>query len=476
MRLFFSLLFLGLPLRAADLVFPKIEDARRVRGELVSADFVHRSGQLRTEKGELIDFTMPPYAIMKFRGSEADLREVPLGTKMDFLFLSHDPRSLITTDDGQPPDAEQQQKFRAFTERRGVAGWITKTEDRFVTVTLFGGDPSWFQAAYGELLVKGKSAVLCVANDELRTWNPPVDGERGGIEEVRKLPTDRFGCSGFEIVVRVPNMLEGFRRGRVVRVFLNGWKQQDQFYGESLMGYGFAKMQDQELVENPAKEYPEQFPFRTDYGNSHLAWYRLKPGQEPPPFAGHLVFGELVNVDADKSSGQFRTDRTGEIVDFALIPEGTVKYLGANAGLSDLPLGTRCRFAMFQDEQGQFTKAGRVSDEFSFLAENFVTYRVESLRLDEGKVHVARQIPEVKNYNGDMERPPDVGRTELRVTPETRVWRSDQQVKLADLAVSDSLLVNLTGHPSHCTDLWIGAETHKAVMEREKAKHPVAKK
>ncbi len=74
-----------------------------------------------------------------------------------------------------------------------------------------------------------------------------------------------------------------------------------------------------------------------------------------------------------------------------------------------------------------------------------MTYRIESLKLDEGKLHVARQIPEVKNYNGDMERPPDIGRTELLVNGDTRVWKGDQQAKLTDLAVGDALLVNLTG-------------------------------
>jgi len=52
--------------------------------------------------------------------------------------------------------------------------------------------------------------------------------------------------------------------------------------------------------------------------------------------------------------------------------------------------------------------------------------------------------PEVKNYNGDMEKPHDIARTELLVTADTRVWKGDQQVKLGKLAVGDKLLVNLT--------------------------------
>jgi hypothetical protein len=121
-----------------------------------------------------------------------------------------------------------------------------------------------------------------------------------------------------------------------------------------------------------------------------------------------------------------------------------------------------------------------VGDDFSSLAANALTYRLESLRLAEGKLRVAWQMPEVKNYNGDMERPPDIGRSELRITPETRVWKGDQQVKLADLQAGDAVLFNLTseqpGSPTRCTDLWIGAETHKLATERQARKPTTARK
>lgn len=241
MRLLSFLLVLSWPLHGADLSFPKIADAKRIPRELVSADFVHRSGQFRTEKGELIAFAMPPYAIMKYRGAEPDLRDVPLGCMMDFFMLPGG--KLLTTDDKQAPDPAQQQKFREFTEKRGVAGWITKTEAKTVTVALFSGGPAFHESAYAELLAKGRTTKTCVANDELRSWNPGVDGEADSILDVQKRPTDRFGTSGFQITVSVSNMLEGFRRGRVVRIFLQGWKVRDQFYGESLVGYGYGRMQ-----------------------------------------------------------------------------------------------------------------------------------------------------------------------------------------------------------------------------------------
>ncbi len=299
-------LFSG-PLSASS-DFPSLDHATRVGGELVSVDYVHRTGQFRDDKGRRHDFTMPPYAIMTYRGGEADLREMPLGVKMTFVML--DDTTLLTTESGEAVDTVQQTKFEEFTKRRGIAAWIDKTDGREVTLTFFSGNPAEFEKAYSASLVKDKSVKVCVANDELRTWNPPVDGEGGSIVSVTRVPTERFGCSGYQITARVSNMLEGFRRGRIVRVFLDGWKTQDQFYGESLMGYGFGRMLDQELVENVAKEYPEQFPFRTEYSNAHLPWFKLKPGEEPPPFSEHVVHGALTRSEGTPPS--LLVESTGE--------------------------------------------------------------------------------------------------------------------------------------------------------------------
>ncbi|MBN8417876.1 MAG: hypothetical protein J0L73_03030 [Verrucomicrobia bacterium] len=481
MRLLRALLLASvLPLSAGSMEFPSLGDAKRIHGELVNVDFILRKGEFRADDGRLMKFSMPPYAIMKCQGVEADLREVPLGTKMDFLMLPDEEGQLtrlVTTDDGQPADAAHLKKFREFTEKRGIAGWIDKTEGNMVTVTFFSADPAAFQEAYKELLVAGKEARLCVANDELRTWNPGVDGERGTITEVNKVPTEYFGSSGVQVTLKVSNMLEGFRRGRVVRVFLAGWKAQDQFYGESLMGYGFGRMLNQELVENVAKEYPEQFPFRTDFSNAHLPWYQLKDEVKPPPFSEHVVCGELVEADAKTGSGRFIAELTGEEVNFTLIKRHTLKYLGADPQFAQLPTGQRYHFHLYQDAKGAFTRVSFISDDFSHASANASTARVTAIQGDQ--IHVGWQLPLVKDYNGDMQRAPDIASCILRVNDATRVWKADQQVKLADLKVGDVLLFNRTaelpGKRSHCTDLWIGEETHKLVTEKQR-KPAVAKK
>jgi hypothetical protein len=289
-----------------------------------------------------------------------------------------------------------------------------------------------------------------------------VDHERGKIVEFEKVPPGDRGR--LKLVVTVNYVLEGFRRGRYVRVFPDAWRLQDQPFGEQLFHYG-TRQPPPELAELPPKEYPDQFPFRTDHGNAHLPWYRLRPGVAPPRYSEHLISGELVAADAARRTGRFRPDGSAEEIAFTLIPEGTVRYRNADATLADVPPGTRCQFHTYQDEAGAFRRVSFVADEVSDLVANGAAWRVEALDLDGGKVYAARQPPGVKNTQGDSEQPPDIGRAELRVGPDTRVWKGDRQVPLPTLAVGDLLLVSRSGErprrPAACTDIWVGAETHK---------------
>jgi len=506
--------------------FPPLGSAKSESGQLVSIDFILRKGTYRLTDGQLRDFRLPPFASVRYLNAEADLREIPIGATMTFSRLPDGTVAVMEDDfskgvvlklekaegnllvsgatqlpvtpatrfwkgdqpakleDLKPGDEllhnsagtaardvwigadthrqvteKQRAKFIEFTKARGVPAWVEKTDATTVTATVIG-DPELFKSAFQDAFVLGKSARLCVANQELRTWNPPVDGENSGILEVASVPVEGYGSTGVRLTLRPPNMLEGFRRGRIVRIFGNGWPAKDQFYGESLMGYGYGRLTCQDLMENPAQEYPDQFPFRTDYGNPHLPWFQLKPGQAPPPFSGHLVLGDLI------SPSQFTDAQTGQAVDFTLIPEGKVRYLNADATLADIPTGTRCRFSMYQDSKGAFTQAGQITDEFSYLASNGVSYRIDAIL--PGVLQVAWQLPQVKNYNGDMESPPDIGRSELKVTDTTRVWKTDKELKVTDLAVGDVMVVNFSG--GDCTEIWVGADTQKAASEAQQKK------
>ena len=527
----------------------------------MAADFVHRTGQFRTaDTGELKDFALPPYGVVRQRNADADLRDVPLGASCRF-FLHQDSQggftrlavlqdrfsadagdgvtyrldeaklaagTLLTTrhaaadsgqtklfvtdktrvwkggkparladlavgdellanltgvtkaDPGRCTDVwagadshkqateKGQQAHAAFLKARGLAGWIDRTEGRTLTITLFGGDRVAFERTWAKDFAVDRVAHVVVANEELRTWNPPVDHERGKIVEVLRDPADDCGRSGVRLRVTVNFMLEGFRKGRVVRVFADGWPLKDQPFGEQLFHYG-ARSFPPELMELPPKEYPGQFPFRTDFGNDRLPWYRLKHKVAPPEYADHRAFGELVSADAAKRTGRFRADRTDELVDFSLTPEGRVRCLNAESDLSALPVGTRCRFSLYQDATDAFTLAGLVTDEASYLIANGALWRVEAPNFDAGKLYAARQPPAVNNDQGDPEQPPDIGRAELRIGPDTRFWKKNRRVAAGDLAVGDLLLVNVTGerpgHPSRCTDVWVGADTHKMVVE-----------
>jgi len=580
--------------------FPPHHSDLRIGGELVQADFIHRTGQFRMNKtGELRDFDMPPFGSIVYLGAEADLRDVPMGTYFLF-FLNQDtdggftklatmqdqysmdaghgftyrldeaklgdgkllvtkqslPKKIldagkqellvndqtrvwkndwqIKLSDLVPGDAllynrtamtadkpghcidiwvgaethklateKQRQKFAEFTKFRGLPGWIDSVDGNKLAITLFSGDDHSYKATFMEKLTEGSEFHVCVANEELRTWNPPVDGERAHLEAIKKTSVDAYGASGYQVTCTVSSMLEGFRKGRIVRIFPSGSIRKDQFYGESLMGYGYAGLRTTELMENVAKEYPDQFPFRTDYGNAPLPWYKLEKGKVPPRYSAHVVLGELVKVDVAKRSGQFRRDRTAELVEFTLTDEGStvaantnkvgdqgpsryqdlpasVRYLAGDASLAEVPPGTRCRFYLYQDEKGNFTRASLVSDEFSHLALQNMTCWVEALKLGEGKLHVTSRIPQVKDYNGDIQQPPDIARAELLVDTSTRVWKGDKQVKLSEIAVGDALLVNVSGEspgkPSRCTEIWIGAETHRLVTEAHNKKTQSAKR
>ena len=553
--------------------FPPRNSEHRIEGELLEADFLHRTGVFRNlQSGELVNFSLPPYGTVLYLNTDADLRDVPLGTHFQF-FLYQDENSAFTkaavmqdtfTADAvagnvyrlkdikagektllvvshklneNPADTntlslkvsdktriwkgdkqikleelavsdellvnfsgnadavsrycsdiwvgaethkliteQVRKKHNEFLKARGLAAWIEKIDGKKLTVAFFGSAlPSGLPALFKDsgivttqYVKEGRNVGTAVANEELRTYNPPVDKQGSKVLAAENVTPVGYGFSGERWVIEVSLMLEGFRKGRVVRIFAHSsWPVHDMSFGESLYS---------ERPGVKSEEFnPYEFPYRTDFANESQPWYQLKPTEFPPTYSEHSVNGELLKVDAVHRSGQFRMDRSGVLVDFTLLPFGSVSYLNAGAELEDVPLGTRMTFLLHQDAKGEFTKATGIQDDFTRQVSNKITYRLDAARLDEGRLWVSRQIPPIENDLGHMVKPPDFGSQVLQINEKTCVWKGDKQIQLGELAAGDELLVNLSGRTTtnlgYCTNIWVGADTHKLVTEKQKTKH-----
>jgi hypothetical protein len=551
--------------------FPPLGSEHRVSGELLEADFIHRSGQFRSaETGELAEFSLLPFATVMACHAEGDLRDIPLGTLCQFALYQddrgaftkvaaiHDESSrlanqgliyrldkanveagkldvtlrrlnqgqedlghsqlsvseetrvwksggkaklgdlavgdeLLVNVSGNTPQGpgrcldiwagaeaqklateQQHKRHESFLKERGLACWIDRVDGKKLTVTLFGDPPSLQALCKREGIVPSQWATehrgvdSVVANEELRTYNPPVDRKRARVLEFQPIATDAHGCSGIRWVIEPDLLLEGFRKGRIIRLFAHpSWPVNDMPFGEGL--YSEAPN------VKPATLEPLHYPYRTDFANEDLPWYRLRPGEFPPFESHHLVCGELVKVDVAHRSGQFRTDRTGELVDFTMPPFGTVLSLNAEADLRDLTIGTRCLFFLHQEDRGAFTKATVIMDHYTRFARDDLSYRIDALELAKGRILLSWRHAPVRDEKEALIQPPDLGRGEFAVDDKTRVWKGDRQIALSKLAVGDELLLNLSGQTASsrgiCTDIWVGRETHKLVTEKQRVRH-----
>src|SRR5436190_10918624 len=135
--------------------FPPLHSEQRVNGELVEADFIHRTGQFRKDgTGELVDFTLTPYAAVRYRNAEADLRDIPLGTRCEF-FLYKDEQGTFSIaaalrgeNEADAAAAEEQRKrHNVFLKARGLAAWIDRVDGTKLTLTFFG-DPAGMKALF----------------------------------------------------------------------------------------------------------------------------------------------------------------------------------------------------------------------------------------------------------------------------------------------------------------------------------------
>lgn len=89
------------PFRPEAGKFPPLEKAHSYRGELVFVDHANRRGSLRVEgaggtyfRNPPHPFALLPYAVVRYHGAPADLRDIPLGTLLHVrAFLPPDPKT-----------------------------------------------------------------------------------------------------------------------------------------------------------------------------------------------------------------------------------------------------------------------------------------------------------------------------------------------------------------------------------------------
>ncbi|MDG2380045.1 MAG: hypothetical protein P8N76_00080 [Pirellulaceae bacterium] len=114
----------------------------------------------------------------------------------------------------------QRQRHLRLIRSRFLPGWVDAVKNNDtgggeMTVTLFGGmDPLLY-----EEVLSSKHPRICDAETTLRTWGYhaeyAVHGETLEREEIENPPP---GSSGIQLKLKVPQMLDGFRPGRVIRI------------------------------------------------------------------------------------------------------------------------------------------------------------------------------------------------------------------------------------------------------------------
>jgi hypothetical protein len=121
----------------------------------------------------------------------------------------------------------QRQIHIRHTLHRWLPGWVDRVEHNadgsgIVAVTLFAGAD---RSLYDKVREQSKNggAALAAAEWTLRPWWPNHDSKYGSIVELHEDPNPPPGSSGLQIRVKIKELLEGYRPGRIVRVRPNGF-------------------------------------------------------------------------------------------------------------------------------------------------------------------------------------------------------------------------------------------------------------
>ncbi len=210
------------------------------------------------------------------------------------------------------------------------------------------------------------------------------------------------------------------------------------------------------------------------------------------PAEPRLISGELIAVDAVNRRGTLRPDRTDAQRrgdwdlphDFALMPEGSIRYHGAPAALRDVPIGTHLHGQFLESAKpapdpkakpdpdarrvsadSKFDRVLVLEDDFSHDARADRGWRVESVDLTLGVLTVM----------GSTRGKADVKPTALQIGPQTRIWMGRARGALADLKPGQTPVINLTyctlKGPGRCVDIWIDKEARELAAMLQVEEH-----
>lgn len=221
--------------------------------------------------------------------------------------------------------------------------------------------------------------------------------------------------------------------------------------------------------------------------------------------------GEITLVEHVNRKGVLRLDRDGTINKyhwdlphhFQMLPYGSIRYRGAAARLSDIPLGTHLHGEFYLGPDGdfqveppvsnyfagrlpkpdlrstvsQYSRVLRFEDDFSFyqrhgmgweiltFSEKRDAMTVRLVSLENGEPIPKEEIP------GGLE-----GELALRLDDATRVWKGRSFAELSDLAVGQFVQTNLgwvtllgsQEQDALCRDVWIDEESRSVATEQQR--------
>lgn len=166
--------------------------------------------------GSLADLKVKDTCLINFT-----FRTMRLDGRCTDIWHDAESRALATS--------QQMETHRLYQREHGLAGQVEAVDDkaRKMTVTLFDGfdlslkDDFAKKPTIKDMLVDPYVSVA-VAEESLRAYDPINDTKRAKIVEWKSVPVAP-GCSGWQITLQPDLLLEGFRPGRIVRLFAGVW-------------------------------------------------------------------------------------------------------------------------------------------------------------------------------------------------------------------------------------------------------------